>query len=95
MRITESDENSLDDYLAKFLVYIQSRDVNQHYKQTTSYKPGSGAIELKSGILLPEMSESLLVLDKEYDAFLFNITYKFFKQMLDNINSPLFGFSER
>jgi len=95
MKISKPDELKLDNFINESLGYIKTKDKPKYYMPNTKFRPGSGSIELISGILVPESTESVLVLDKEYGSYLIDLVYKFAKLMLENIENPLFGFAER
>lgn len=95
MKMSKTDEAKLDAFIDNALAYIKTKDKPKYYKPNSRHQPGSGAIELMSGILVPEASESVLVLDKEYSTYLFNLVHKFAELMRDSFDNPLFGFAER
>lgn len=95
MKISDEAEKEIDRFISAFIDFAKSGDSNKHYKSFSRYNPDSGIIEMKSGILVPAKEESVLVLDKEYEQFLFQQTHTFVAALMQDIESKLFGFAER
>lgn len=91
MRINYADNESIDTFISESIAFLKTKVTNKHYAEGSS----ANAIRLLDGTVIPATDEAIFVLDNEFEAFIVDQLVKYAELLIENIDSKLFGLTER